>query len=576
MADPFLRPEDVSPEAARRVLAALNAAASPEALAATIELVGEPDIGVRLAARLLARRAELGGFTTVAQIADVPLIGPERFDDLVRALAGDALGTGTGTGGEDAELRAEVARLRGLVEGLAGALGSRDRLTLRVVAERPYFGQRVTVAARLTDGLGREPRIDAPVTFVAAWGRLRTEGGVRAQAGETVTARTGADGTARVTLLPPAAEDLDPAQELALEAALADLDPGAPDPAAAAAALRELARQYRWDAGIRFREAVDVYAREFRSALLDTVNQWDVWSAWPLVRATVLAFSVGDGAEESEVRTTAALTLPQRNWLPAFVDACQEVAREQSTLTADLRDAKGLVADPARFLGEVHGRVQEYLEGQRGFLGEYVGRRLAERELSRFAAEDLEDLPVAVRMDLFPALHTAAGAVAVAGGRMVAALGQTRLDLGKDIDRKIDQIDVGTIAVLGERVGVLEGKVAGKVDQGAFSSFQVDVNTRLEATVDQASFVTLRDSVNQRLDRKADVTAVSTLRADLTGTLAQKADAAAVSAEIATLRDRTFTLDQKLNTLDTSVTRIDGDVAGLLRVRSPRGPQEPG
>jgi hypothetical protein len=273
-----------------------------------------------------------------------------------------------------------------------------------------------------------------------------------------VTARTGADGTARVTLLPPSAEDLDPEQEQALEALLADLDPAAPSPAAAAEGLREMARHYRWDAGARFRQAVDVYLRQFRSALLDTVNSCDVWSAWPLVPATVLALSVGDGAEGTEVRTSAALTLRLRNWLPAFVEASHATAEEQSTLRADLRDAKGKVADRARFLGEVHGRVQEFVEGQRGLLGEYVGRRIAETALARFAAEDLEDLPVADRVELFPALHAAAGAVAEAGGRVVAALGQARLDLGSDVDRKIGQLD-GAVVALKDRALVLDERV---------------------------------------------------------------------------------------------------------------------
>lgn len=653
------RPDEVPPQVARRVLCFLNAVETPEELAAAVEIPGETDIGVRLARRVLARRDELGGFAALEQVADVPLIGPERFGELVRALGECRLARAleAGAAGEGAvgpELRAEVARLRGLVEGLAQALGRGDRLTLRAVAARPYFGQRVTVAARLTDATGREPRLDAPVTFVAAWGRLRSEGGLTPQAGDTVTARTGADGTARVTLLPPAAEDLTSEQEQALEALLSALDPAAGAPSAAAAGLREMARQYRWDAGVRFREAVDVYVRHFRSALLDTVNRWDVASVWPLTQATVLAFAAGDGAEGGEVRASAALTLRQRNWLPAFVEACDDLAREQSTLGADLRDAAGQAADRGRFLGEVHGRVQEFLEKQRGFLGERVGRRLAEAELSRFATEDLADLPLAAQVELFPALRSTAGAVAAAGGRLVAALGQTRRDLGKEIDQKVGQVDPGALAGLGDRLGALEGQLGAKADLPALSAFraevesrfdakvdqmvfddyrravdgrldlkagvsdlaaldrklasqreadaaaleglrrevqaqlqakadattlaafQRDVDARLAAKADQASFVSFREAVNRRLDQKADASAVDTLRADVGGALAGKADAAAVAADLAALRDRTGSLDLRVNGLNASVNRLDGSVSGLLRPRSPGGSKSQG
>ena len=85
-----------------------------------------------------------------------------------------------------------------------------------------------------------------------------------------------------------------------------------------------------------------------------------------------------------------------------------------------------------------------------------------------------------------------------------------------------------------------------------------------------------RLDLGRDIDRKADAAALGTLRTDMAGALAQKADTAAVTAELATLRDRTLTLDQRINVLDTSVTRIDGDVAGLLRVRAPRGPQRRG
>ncbi len=56
MAGEHLDPGAVSPADAAVVLAALNQVATAEELAALVELPDELDVGVRVAARILARR----------------------------------------------------------------------------------------------------------------------------------------------------------------------------------------------------------------------------------------------------------------------------------------------------------------------------------------------------------------------------------------------------------------------------------------------------------------------------------------------------------------------------------------
>ena len=51
-------------------------------------------------------------------------------------------------------------------------------------------------------------------------------------------------------------------------------------PADTVEGLRELARQYRWEAASDFRRAVDVYFRDFRPRLLETVNFRDYLARW--------------------------------------------------------------------------------------------------------------------------------------------------------------------------------------------------------------------------------------------------------------------------------------------------------
>jgi DNA uptake protein ComE-like DNA-binding protein len=83
-----IAPGDVSPEDAARILAVLNAAETPAALGAELELVDLPDVAGRLGEALLARRRELGGsFATLDQVASARGIGPVRFTRLVRALS---------------------------------------------------------------------------------------------------------------------------------------------------------------------------------------------------------------------------------------------------------------------------------------------------------------------------------------------------------------------------------------------------------------------------------------------------------------------------------------------------------
>src|SRR5215210_5224405 len=84
----YLRPEDVLPEHAREVLDFLNAAETAEQIAAAVEIPDELDVGVRLAQRILDRRQQLGGFTDLEQVDAIPLIGPERFTEIVVTLSG--------------------------------------------------------------------------------------------------------------------------------------------------------------------------------------------------------------------------------------------------------------------------------------------------------------------------------------------------------------------------------------------------------------------------------------------------------------------------------------------------------
>ncbi|MGZ4334890.1 MAG: hypothetical protein ACXVRJ_11550, partial [Gaiellaceae bacterium] len=276
----LIRPEDVIEEDAAKILAFLNGAETAQAFADGIELPNEPDVGLRLGAHLLDRRAELGGsFTSLDQILTVKLIGPVRFTRIVRAILGI-----TGVG------RDEFADLAAQVQALQDALAAvPPRVVVSQVEPQRYLGQPMTIVATVTgaDGL---PVGGVPVTLSATWGRLRGSDGFSIQEGGNVTFRASGDGSVRVTLLPPTSEGLEQPQQDAVESALGGLDPAAATPREATDSLEALVREYQFEANDAFRGGVDIYFRDFREHLLDSVNYRDELDAWPTFDSAIVAY----------------------------------------------------------------------------------------------------------------------------------------------------------------------------------------------------------------------------------------------------------------------------------------------
>lgn len=91
MTEAYIKPEDVNPQDAQKVLDFLNSAKSAEEIANAVEIPGERDVGIIVAQHILDRREQLGGFTSLQQVADVPQVGPERFTEIVNTLGGEVM-----------------------------------------------------------------------------------------------------------------------------------------------------------------------------------------------------------------------------------------------------------------------------------------------------------------------------------------------------------------------------------------------------------------------------------------------------------------------------------------------------
>jgi DNA uptake protein ComE-like DNA-binding protein len=485
----LIRPEDVAEADASKVLAFLNGAATAQAFADGIELPNEPDIGLRLGEHLLERRAELGGsFTTLDQILTVKLIGPVRFTRIVRAILGIS-----GIG------RDEFADLTAQVQALQDALAAAPpRVVVSQVEPQRYLGQPLRIVARVTgaDGL---PVGGVPVTLSATWGRLRGSDGFSIQEGGSVSFRASGDGSVQVTLLPPTSEGLEQPQQDAVESALGLLDPSAATPRDAADALEALVREYQFDANEDFRGGVDIYFRDFRQHLLDSVNYRDELESWPTFDSAIVAYVHqlgGDGKTDTGVVASGALVVHIRDWLGAWLQTHIDLENEETLLGNELEIAKGF-SDPNDMLSRIHQRVGEYVSLQQGVVGQAVGQRVAEGKLGGFLESGIDTIAAEKQQALFPAVATSSATIGKLGAQALGALEQTRTDLRAHVDT---QLTTGVAAAIeqSETITGLQAAVAAKVDKQTFDSAlasKLDLTTLNDKLQEASDFSTFKTSL---------------------------------------------------------------------------------
>ena len=542
----YLRPEDVRPEHARQVLDFLNSAQTAEQIAAAVEIPGEPDVGIRLSQRILDQRGQLGTFTNLQQVADVPLIGPERFTEIVITLSDARVPPSE-------DLLDEIRELREQVRSLQAALGKQPEVTVRALQEEPFLGQAVNLVVTAIEAGGKRPRVGAPLTLFTTFGRLRAADGLISQDGNAVTVRTDGNGVARALLLPPVSEDITSVQQDTLEVALRLLDPDAPTPRESEDGLREIALRYRLDGNLQLRRAIDVYFQDFGRGLMETLNVRDYLLAWSYLDSTVLAYARDDSGSTA-VNATAALTIRTKNWLAPWLETIEDLARSESRLAQDLARAK-VAGETGALLGRVYDGVNDFFSAQRGLVGGYVGQRIAESSLRDFLQSGIEDLPREKQLAIFPALDAASHTVATSDASVLGAVGETRVELRQELDTKIEGVETRSVKLLDTRVGDLQTQLNTKVGTAELDDLRVELNDRIDRipTRDLDLLIARVDELQAQLDAKVD-------NATLTEALNEKADV----REIATLRtDLARKVDSsvftdRLGSLQGKVDRLEG------------------
>ena len=476
MIETLFTPETVPPAAAAKVLAFLNSAVTPVEIATGIELPEELDIGLRMGRRLLDRRAELGGFRTLQQVADVPLVGPVRFDQIVRAL------TGLRASPPVDDLLEEVRQLRAAVAALRGG-----RVELAGPPPGTYLGGPAFVRARVT-GADGAPRLDAEVTLTTSWGRLRGSDGRDVGDGTAITLRSAADGWVQARLVPPLSEKILGTPQQALEIALGRLPTGAATPAEAAPELEELVRDYRRESSADLRRAIDVYFRDFAAHQLERVTARNPLLAWSHVDAAVQALV----HEDTAVAASAVAVVRLRDWLAPWLQLHERFVAGGSTLGTDLRLSAN-DADDRGVIDRVNREVGRFTETERGLVGQAVAHRYAGKALETFLTRDLDELPLERRGRIFRAVAATATTIERADASLLAAGEAQQVDLRGEIATKVDK---GALDGLVDRT-TFDQALAAKVDTQTFEE-------TLAAKVDTRTFEeSLRTKVDIRvLNRK--------------------------------------------------------------------------
>jgi hypothetical protein len=386
----------------------------------------------------------------------------------------------------DSDLLKELRALRERVEALEQAMKSQLRVRLEPIGERAFFGQPVTIRATVTREDGGPPAAGAQVTLITTWGKLRTSTVLERQQGGSVTVRTEADGTAQVVLIPPRAEELQESQQAAIETVLDLLDAKAATPRETRAGLTEMVKQYLWEANHLFREAVDIYFGGLAAGAADSASESGRLDEWRFFDSTVMAFvqkdASGQGAGNS-VQAAAALSLRFKDWLGPWLETYLDVANSDNPLPGDLTGTKDLGGDAASLLDDIYDRVNDFAANQRGAVGAYVGRKVAEKSLREFADSGIADLPLDTKVAIANSLTGTSDAIANSGARALAGIRQSRANLSQEIDTKLDKGVTGSLAGFHDALsaaaadslqGFLDG--AAKVRSDTFTGFQQDLN----------------------------------------------------------------------------------------------------
>jgi chromosome segregation ATPase len=456
----------------------------------------------------------------------------------------------------DTQLDQELQQLRQQVALLRQAI-QRPQVSLEASRAAPFLGQSVIMTGIVTDAGGNSV-LDAPVIVSTTWGRLRSRDRIPVEQGTSLAVRTGADGRFSVELLPPTSEDLLAVQQEALETFLVRLDSEAETPRQTEAGLLEMAQLYQWDTNFAFRQAIDIYFRDFGQGLLESVNAQDYLDSWNFLEATLVAYVQEPG--KTAVQSSAAMLIPFKQWLGPWLEVFLTLSQERSPLGSTL-EVMTRGGNAGVLMDGVYQRVADYVGSQPGIVGAYIGRKVVETTVQTFLLEGLAELDVDARAALVPSLQAATGTLATTGVGGLTTLVQTRNELKREVGTQIESSGLA-VGALTNRVTDIATQLAQVDGQVASLSSGVGGLTSRLATL-QGSFEQLDTSTNSQLTQfggridqlQGNVGGLTTQVTDLSGNVER------LDANTATRFDQ---LGTRLGTLEGRLTVVGNNFGTVL------------
>ncbi|WP_028875689.1 hypothetical protein [Teredinibacter turnerae] len=592
----FFSPDDFTPDQARVILGYLNSTDDPAVIASRIELENELDIGVGLAKRIIQQRKQLGGtFSTLQQVYDVPYIGPERFTEIAVALLGLSPGgdepltlpADDQLNSEIAQLRQQLARLEQLVtqaqssRPTAGtpAPAASQRIALRVLQRDVFLGQHVTIEIYAYNEQTGQALADQPVTVTTNWGVLQYQQGYSRYQDAVVEVRTDIAGKAKIKLRSPTFETLTQEQQLALEAALLQLDATAPTPAAIREQLQSLVLNYRLENNLHLRKAVDIYFNAQKTALVESVNRRYFSDNWQFHHALVCAYlhepasmhdlGMESGAGNGRVATLSTVKVRLKNWVGAWYQTYLEFLENGNQFSERVKNLSANVADGGRLINGVLSEMSRWTLGERGIAGSVIGEKSTELVVHKFLAEDIQDLPTQQQLQLYSALSVAVRPSAVTQVGTLQAVADTQLVLTEEISARFDGV---------EDLGVLTQDLRDRID--GFDLHYGEFQTRLDQfNSNYASFNNQRAQFNSDLTNfnsqyatfNADYSSFNNDYSNFNNTYLEfDADYAnfavnynSFNTGLADFNTKYSGLDMRMTTIDAQLSSVNTTVAGV-------------
>lgn len=408
MAIVYLEPQDLTAAQTSQLLAFMNQAQSAVEIARAVDLPGEPDIGLRLAQRLLDGRAALGGqYSSLEQLLAVPLIGPERFTDLCVALLG--LNRQQWFNPAESGVMPQqpwISRLDQLQSQLdaLGKISEGVLLELQCQSQPAWLGQPLTLRLRVQDLRGR-PLPNRRLTLQASHGILEVAHGFAVQRGRAVTARTGADGSVILTLRDQTIEPLGIDQQAALEQALTQFDATADTPQQLKNAFSALAEAYQHERNQALRSALDIYARQWKSHFFDSINPSNLGFHWPLEISTVRVDHHPNESAQSSAQ--AIIVLHWKNWVGAWFENLSEYLAGKAALNQGFAAVKKRGSSGYSLVDGIIGVSHQFIADQQGLAAQWLSQRVVKHAMNDFLGQQIEDVDDTTQRALFAHLQVA-------------------------------------------------------------------------------------------------------------------------------------------------------------------------